>query len=242
MPRSAIALILAAGRGERLGKESPAEGKAFLPILGAPMLIWSARALDACDLIGALVVVAPSGEKNRAEDVLRGQVSKLRGVVAGGPTRQDSLGEGLHAIEALAEEDPLVAVHDAARALVTAVDVGRAVLAAERRGAAILAVPVKDTIKRVEKDEWIDFTPDRSCLWIAQTPQVARASLLRRGLAGARASGRQATDEASLLEGIDVAVRVVLGDYSNIKITTPDDVAVAEAILARRKAPVKGER
>jgi len=238
LPRSAIGLILAAGRGERLGEGAPPEGKAFVPILGEPMLRWSVRAFDACDAIRAIVLVAPPGEEARAREVVAGCDAKLRAVMAGGAERQDSLGTGLDALAALGESDPLVAVHDAARALVRPVDVSRAVVAAERWGAAILAVPVKDTIKVVEKESWIQATPDRTTLWIAQTPQVARASLLRRGLMNARARGLRSTDEAALLEGIGVAVRVVLGDYGNLKITTPDDVVLAEAILRKRSAGV----
>ena len=295
MSRFAFGIILAAGRGRRLGEGAPPEGKAFTPILGESMLRWSVRALDACPEVDAIVIVAPPGEESRAREAAAGCDGKLAGVVAGGEERQDSLGAGLDALAALGKGDPLVAVHDAARALVRPEDVGRAVtaaerwgaailavpvkdtiklvekeswirgtpdratlwiaqtpqaaralvrpvdvsravVAAERWGAAILAVPVKDTIKVVEKESWIQATPDRATLWIAQTPQVARASLLRRGLMNARARALRSTDEAALLEGIGVAVRVVLGDYGNLKITTPDDVAVAEAILRKRSA------
>ncbi len=241
MPRSTIGLILAAGRGARLGEGAPPEGKAFMPILGEPMLRWSVRAFDACPEIGAIVIVAPPGEERRARRAVAGCDTRLADVVPGGPERQDSLGEGLRAIASLDEGDPLVAVHDAARALVRPMDVGRAAIAAGHWGAAILAVPVKDTIKRVEKDAWIEGTPDRAALWIAQTPQVARASLLRKGLARAREMGIQSTDEAALLEGIGVAVRVVLGDYENLKITTPDDVVLAEAILRHQGRAPGGE-
>lgn len=236
MPRPAIGLILAAGRGERLGEGAPPEGKAFASILGEPMLRWSVRAFDACGAIGTIVLVAPPGEEARARDTVAVCGAKVRAVVAGGAERQDSLVAGLDALAAPGESDPLVAVHDAARALVRPEDIARAVIAADRWGAAILAVPVKDTIKVVEKETWIHATPDRASLWIAQTPQVARASLLRRGLMNARARGIRSTDEAALLEGIGVAVRVVLGDYANLKITTPDDVTLAEALLRQRSA------
>jgi 2-C-methyl-D-erythritol 4-phosphate cytidylyltransferase len=234
LPRSTFGLILAAGRGRRLGEGAPPEGKAFTPILGEPMLRWSVRAMDACPEVGAIVIVAPPGEEGRAREAAAGCDGKLAMVVAGGEERQGSLGAGLDALAALGEGDPLVAVHDAARALVRPEDVGRAVTAAERWGAAILAVPVKDTIKVVEKESWIRGTPDRATLWIAQTPQAARASLLGKALAHARAEGVRSTDEAALLEGIGVAVRVVLGDYANLKITTPDDILLAEAILRHR--------
>ena len=241
MPRSTIGLILAAGRGQRLGENAPPEGKAFTAILGAPMLRWSIRAFDACPEVGAIVIVAPPGEERRAREAAAGSDGKLADVVAGGAERQDSLDAGLGAIAVLGKGDPLVAVHDAARALLRPGDIARALSAADHWGAAILAVPVKDTIKIVEKESWIRGTPDRATLWIAQTPQAARASLLRKALAHARAEGIRSTDEAALLEGIGVAVRVVLGDYANLKITTPDDILLAEAILRHRGEAPGGE-
>ncbi len=234
-PLGAIGLILAAGRGVRLGESAPAEGKAFLPILGRPMLYWSLRAFEASYAITAVAVVAPPGEEGRAREVASTSGTKVRAVVAGGAQRQDSLGAGLSALMEMADDDPLVAVHDAARPLVRANDISRVVHAARRKGAAILAVPVKDTIKVVGEDERIDATPDRGTLWIAQTPQVGRASLLRAGLARAKAGGTVSTDEANLLESLGMRVSVVLGDFTNIKVTTADDVIVAEAFLKTRE-------
>ncbi|MFQ5458871.1 MAG: 2-C-methyl-D-erythritol 4-phosphate cytidylyltransferase, partial [Myxococcota bacterium] len=207
----------------------------FLPVRGRPMLYWSLRAFAASDAIRAIAVVAPAGEEGRAREVAGEARANVWTIVAGGATRQDSLGAGLNTLADLTGEDPLVVVHDAARPLVRPIDIGRVAIAAERRGGAILAVPVKDTIKIVREDERIASTPERSSLWIAQTPQAARASLLRQGLARAQARGTVSTDEAGLLELLGMRVPVVLGDYENIKVTTADDVIVAEAFLAARE-------
>jgi 2-C-methyl-D-erythritol 4-phosphate cytidylyltransferase len=230
---AAVALVLAAGRGVRLEGRAPPPGKAFLPILERPMLFWSLRALDACDAIRAIVIVAPAGEEARA--AVEGIHRKVAAIVAGGAERQDSLGAGLEALADREGGDPLVAVHDAARPLITPADTARVVAVAARFGAAILAVPVKDTIKEVAPEGRIRGTPDRERLWIAQTPQVARASHLREGLAKARADGRRATDEASLLEALGIEVRVVQAEEANLKVTTEEDARVAQAILRERE-------
>jgi 2-C-methyl-D-erythritol 4-phosphate cytidylyltransferase len=230
-----VALLLAAGRGERLGGGAPAGGKAFLPIGGRPMIGWSLGALDACQAIRAIVIVARPGEEKRARAASAGIDGKLVAIVAGGAERQDSLGAGLDVLADRERGDPLVAVHDAARPLLTPSDAARVVHVAARRGAAILAVPVKDTIKEVAGEGEIRATPDRERLWIAQTPQVARASRLREGLARARAEARRATDEASLLEALGIAVHVVRAADANLKVTTVEDARVAEAILKSRE-------
>ncbi len=240
----AVGLVLAAGRGERLGQEAPASGKAFLTLHGRPLLFWSLRAFEESEALTAVVVVAPPGEEERAKGVAAAAGGKVQAIVAGGAHRQDSLGAGLEAIAELVGadlpgEDHLVAVHDAARPLVRPIDVSRVVYAAERRGAAILAVPVKETVKVVGAKDRIIETPNRERLWLAQTPQVARASILRSALKRARDEGRVSTDEAALLEALEIRVQVVLGDYGNLKVTTPEDVILADCLLAAREAKVR---
>jgi 2-C-methyl-D-erythritol 4-phosphate cytidylyltransferase len=136
-------------------------------------------------------------------------------------------------LAALPPEVQLVAVHDAARPLVRPADVGRVVLAARACGAALLAVPVADTIHRAA-DGWLRETPPRAECFAAQTPQVFRADWLREALAKAEAAGVRATDDASLVAALGVAVRVVPGDPANLKITRAADLALAEAELRRR--------
>jgi 2-C-methyl-D-erythritol 4-phosphate cytidylyltransferase len=150
--------------------------------------------------------------------------------VAGGAERQDSVRCGL---EALPAEVTHVAVHDAARPLVRPGDVTRVVRAARSCGAALLAVPVRDTIKRVESGRVV-ATPPRSECYAAQTPQVFRIDWLRDALAKADADGVRGTDDASLVERLGVAVEVVEGDPANLKITSAEDLALAEVWLRRR--------
>jgi 2-C-methyl-D-erythritol 4-phosphate cytidylyltransferase len=218
---SVAALVVAAGRGERLGQTIP---KAFVPLLGKPLLVRSLEAMAAVAELQRVVVVVPPDELERfAALELPGPVE----AVPGGAERQDSVAAGLAALPASIE---WVAVHDAARALVAPRDVTRAIAAARETGAALLAVPARDTIKRV-RDGAVVETPARDHCWAAQTPQVFRAELLREALAAARAEGLVATDDAQLVERLGVTVRVVEGDPRNIKITLPEDLATAEAWL-----------
>jgi len=218
---SVAALVVAAGRGERLGQSLP---KAFVPLLGKPLLVRSLEAMAAVEELQRVVAVVPPDELARFAALgISGPVE----AVPGGAERQDSVAAGLAALPASIE---WVAVHDAARPLVAPSDVARVIAAARECGAALLAVPVRDTIKRV-RDGAVVETPERSTCWAAQTPQVFRAELLREALAKARAEGLVATDDAQLVERLGVTVRVVEGDPRNIKITLPEDLATAEAWL-----------
>jgi 2-C-methyl-D-erythritol 4-phosphate cytidylyltransferase len=223
------ALLLAAGRGERVGGSEP---KAFLTLLGRPIAVHAIEALAACEAIDAIVPVLPAGALGRTADWRVGETArrKLLAPVAGGAERQDSMRAGLAALPAGVE---IVAVHDAARALVRPADVARVVAAAERAGAALLAVPVRDTLKRV-RDQRVVATEPREGLWAAQTPQAFRAALLREALAKADADDFRATDDAQLVERLGVAVEIVEGDPGNLKLTWPADLAWAEAALRAR--------
>jgi 2-C-methyl-D-erythritol 4-phosphate cytidylyltransferase len=176
-------------------------------------------------------VVAPEAMAHLAalESEL-GRIGKLASAVAGGAERQDSVRCGL---EALTAEVTHVAVHDAARPLVRSRDVSRVVRAARSSGAALLAVPVRDTIKRVEAGRVV-ATPPRAECYAAQTPQVFRVDWLRDALAKADADGVRGTDDASLVERLGVTVEVVEGDPANLKITSVEDLALAEVWLRLR--------
>lgn len=238
------ALVLGAGSGERLreslraGESERVEGaaevlpKAFVPLAGRCLLLRSLEAVAASAEVDLVVpVVAREAMPRLAglESELR-QIPKLRPAVAGGEERQDSVGCGL---EALPGEVTHVAVHDAARPLVRPGDVSRVVRAARSCGAALLAIPVRDTIKRVEAGRVV-ATPPRSECYAAQTPQVFRVDWLRDALAKAEAEGVRGTDDASLVERLGVAVEVVEGDPANLKITSAEDLALAEVWLRRR--------
>ena len=223
------ALVLAAGRGERLGHDLP---KGFVRLAGKPLWWHAAEALAAVSEIECLVPVVPDGELDRFRTALfgLGALAKLAEPVMGGAARQDSVRAGLEALPAWAE---LVAVHDAARPLLRPEAVSRVLAVAQRHGAAILARPVGDTLKRVDGGRIVE-TPDRAECWAAQTPQVFRTEILREALTKAAAEGFQGTDDAQLVERLGVTVRVVEGDPDNLKITRHEDLALAEACLERR--------
>jgi 2-C-methyl-D-erythritol 4-phosphate cytidylyltransferase len=240
---SVAALLLAAGRGERLGHELP---KAFVPLAGRPLLLHALEALASAPEIDLVIPVVAAAELPRMQALLRewGPRPKLAAAVAGGAERQDSVRAG---VQALPPQASLVVVHDAARALLRSAAVSRVVVAAQRSGAAILAVPVRDTIKRVAAGRILE-TPARAECWAAQTPQVFRTEILCEALAKADADGYLGTDDAELVERLGIAVEVVEGDIDNFKLTHPEDLvwaerAVAERQLARpRQAAPRGER
>lgn len=226
-------LLLAAGRGSRFGGSVP---KAFLRLRGETLLEHSVRrlvaALDPRTHAQVLLVVHPDDRVTQLAPC-RAAIERLAGrhairIVDGGASRQESMTRGLAAIDA---DTDLVLVHDAARALVPTDAVRECLAAAERTGAALLAVPATDTQKRVA-DGRVVATVDRSGIWLAQTPQIVRTALLRRALDTARDTGFEGTDDVSLVERLGEPVAVVPGAATNLKITHPGDLALAEAVLA----------
>ena len=190
-PDRVAAVVVAAGRGERLG----APDKVVLPLAGRPMLAWSLRALEQAETIGPVVVVAGSHTLEAVGRLVHDEgFAKVQGIVAGGARRQDSVAAGL---EAMPEGVEIVVVHDGARPLTEPELFDRCVAAAAERGAAIAATPVSDTLKKVTAGA-IKATVDRAGLWAAQTPQAFRLELLRRAIAAN--SGETITDEAGLCE------------------------------------------
>jgi 2-C-methyl-D-erythritol 4-phosphate cytidylyltransferase/2-C-methyl-D-erythritol 2,4-cyclodiphosphate synthase len=224
------ALTVAAGRGERLGL---LETKPFVMLGRRPLLAWSLQAFARCTAIDSIVLVVAARDQNRAADLAsRWGNGKVIQICPGGPERIDSVKIGLNA---LPPHTGLVAIHDSARPLVTAELIQRVVDAAWSSGAAIAALPVRDTVKRgtVKRgiDERISETLDRSSLFLAQTPQVFAAELIRRAHAG-RPRSPLPTDDAQLVERLDHPVQLVQGDPKNFKITTAGDLELAEAMLA----------
>lgn len=203
--------------------------KAFLPLAGVPMLVHSARALDAAASVSALAVVVPADRIDEARAMLRG-LQKPVTVVAGGERRQDSVRRGLDAVPG--DFDGVVLVHDAARPLVDVALIDLVAAVAGRAGAAIPVLPVADTIKRIE-DGIVRATVDRAALSAAQTPQGFDIAVLREAYDVAERDGTPLTDEAMAVEHIGRPVRAVPGSARNRKITTPDDLAWAEDLLAR---------
>ncbi|MDR2088752.1 MAG: 2-C-methyl-D-erythritol 4-phosphate cytidylyltransferase [Clostridiales Family XIII bacterium] len=224
--RRVAALIVAAGAGLRMGAGPP---KQFMRIGGRPVLARTAEAFEKNASVDDVYVVA---ERKRAEDcraALGASISKLRGICAGGATRQESVFAGLAALPASVD---IVLVHDAVRPFVSQSCIDRVVRLAAERGAAAAAMPAKDTVK-VARDGVFTQTLDRSALYMMQTPQGFLLPLLRAAHAAARAEGFTGTDDAVLLERMGERVYLAEGDCDNIKLTTPEDIAAARAIAAR---------
>ena len=219
-------LILAAGRGERLGHRLP---KAFVTLGGRTLPERSLDALERVDEVAVIQPVIGAEDYDAYAAIGLAASKKRRDPVSGGAERQDSVAAGLAALPASVT---WVAVHDAARCLVSPDDVSRVIDAAYREGAALLAAPARDTIKRVVDGHVVE-TPDRSECWAAQTPQVFRRDLLSEALEKAQAEAFVGTDDAQLVERMGVRVAVVEGSARNIKITLPEDLLAAEGWLAK---------
>ena len=221
------ALIVAGGRGTRLVSAIP---KQYLLLAGVPILVRTLRAFDRCDVIDRLVVVVPSTEIASVRDTMITPVAlrKSVAIVAGGPRRQDSVFNGLAAIDSAAS---MVVIHDAVRPLVTCESITNCVNVARAHGACILALPVWDTLKRISDDGRIEATLPRERLWRAQTPQAFRADLIRRAHERARQEQVLGTDDACLVERLGETVHIVPGNRRNLKITTAEDLVIAEALL-----------
>ena len=220
-----LAILVAAGRGERMGALRP---KAFLELAGQPLVLRSARAFDEAPSVIGIVAVVPEAEVTTARTLLA-PVRKLLAVVPGGERRQDSVLEGLR--QAPDGFDGVVLVHDAARPLVEVSLVEAVSRAAAEVGAALPVLPLADTVKRV-RDGLVVATLDREELGAAQTPQGFRLALLVEAYEAAFRDRVTLTDEAMAVERLGAPVRAIPGSPRNRKITTPEDLAWAEGVLA----------
>ncbi|MDQ3013627.1 MAG: 2-C-methyl-D-erythritol 4-phosphate cytidylyltransferase [Acidobacteriota bacterium] len=229
-----IAIIPAAGSGTRVGGQI---SKQFLEIAGAPILVHTMQRFIECDDIGALAIALPADKLNeyrsRSQTV---DVCKPVFYVSGGAERSDSI---LNALDAIAHLNPeIVAVHDAVRPFVSPAQISAVIARAQEVGAAILALPATDTIKEVENG-LIQRTIDRRRVWRAQTPQAFRYDLLMRANLEAKAANlpsAMTTDDAMLVEQLGAPVAVIEGSPNNIKITTPEDLVLAEKLFEQMNA------
>ncbi len=232
-PRWCGAIVVAAGGSSRMGGID----KQFALLDGQPVLARSVAGFEATPEIDAIVVVANPATLEQVQRLgQRMGWGKVVAVVPGGARRQDSADHGLAALEQAATAAgatlDLVLVHDGARPLAGRALIERGIAAARAHGAAIAAIPVRDTVKVVDAWGRITATPDRATLQQAQTPQVFRYALLAAAYQAARAQHLSVTDDAALLEALGHPVYVYEGAPSNLKITTPEDLVLAEALLA----------
>jgi len=223
---SAAAIILAAGNGLRFGTERGR--KQFVLVAGVPVVIRSVKAFEDCRLIDEIIVVAPEEDRETYQALFREYgIGKVKCIVSGGKTRQESARLGSDAVSASIQ---YMAIHDAARCLVTPEMIEFVFSAAYRTGAAIAAQPARDTVKISDARGFITGTVDRKTAWYAQTPQVFRSNLYRAAAYVSANDGVEATDDASLAEHIGQPVALVDCGSRNMKVTYPEDAAIAEAI------------
>lgn len=216
------AVIVAAGSASRMGGID----KVMADLKGEPMIVRSVRAFQQCDAIREIVIVTRE-DLIRPISALCAKMDKVKAVVVGGASRQESVWLGLNA---LSGDVKLAAIHDGARPLITQAVIDRTVRAAHTYGAAAPAVPVKDTIK-VVKSGLVMATPDRATLRAVQTPQVFDFDLLRGALKKAEDEHATVTDDCSAVERLGMSIKIVEGDEGNLKITTPLDLKIAEMLL-----------
>jgi len=231
----AAAVVPAAGRGERLGGDT---AKPFVMLCGRPLLQYALTALEQVPQIETVAVVVAVDAVPRAREIVRRTRLRNVTIVTGGPDRQASVKRGL---DALPPGPDLVLVHDGARPLLSPALASAVLSAAERDGAATAALPVSETVKRGE-DGWVRETLDRGSLHRIQTPQAFKRALLLRAHDAAMQEGFRGTDDAMLVERLGERVRLVAGDPSNLKVTVPEDLALAEALLARKDALTRPPR
>jgi len=228
------AILPAAGLGTRMGKTETPARKQMIELAGSPVLVHTLRRFDAASSVTEiLIAVRPEDRPSLEAMVAEESFSTAIRFADGGKSRQESVENALGLVGA---DVDLVAVHDAVRPLVTAELIDQAVDQASRDGAVILGIPAVDTVKRVDQ-KIVHATLPREMIMLAQTPQVFRADLLRRAYDQARADGFVGTDEASLVEHLGEDVHVMLGSPRNLKITRPEDLALAEFYLRSESAP-----
>ena len=215
------AVIVAAGNSTRMRGLD----KTFAPVLGMPLVVHTIDQFESSSLVHQIVLVVAKDSVGRARELIQHRAySKVTNVCVGGRRRQDSVRSGLEALSSC----EWVMVHDGARPCLDEAILQRGLEAAFRYGSAIAGVPVKDTIKMVSPHQIVEKTPDRSLLWAAQTPQVFRYPML---LDAHRALNQDFTDDAAMIESLGHSVKMYLGSYENIKVTTSDDLVIAEEFL-----------
>ena len=219
------AIVVAAGQSRRMNGVDK-----VLALLGdKPVLAWSIEALQRCDKVDRIVLVNSQSNKEPVEClVMDRKWTKVADVCTGGRRRQDSVAAGLKMLGKCG----WVIIHDGARPMLTQDLIERGLKAAEETGAAAAAVPVTDTIKLVGDDQIVIGTPPRSNLWAVQTPQVFRSAIIKKAYQQAQ---EDVTDDATLVEQIGGKVKLYLGSYENLKITTPRDLALAELLLKQHE-------
>lgn len=224
------AIIMAAGKGKRM---QTAVSKQFLPVCGKEILAWTVDVFEKSPLVDTILLMASADGKEDVQHLWDNYGwKKVAAVLEGGKERQNSVANGLAAVE---EDTDIVLIHDGVRPFVTEDMIADSIVAAQAYGGAVIGVPAKDTIKVCSADGMAVETPDRSTLWQIQTPQTFQRSLIVDAYEKAEKDGFLGTDDASVAEFAGHQVKVVMGSYRNIKITTKEDLVIAEAFLKEKE-------
>jgi 2-C-methyl-D-erythritol 4-phosphate cytidylyltransferase len=213
--------------------------KQYLPLAGLPVLVHTLRVFETSPHVAEVILAVPEGDIAEVHQaIVAGHgLAKVTRIVAGGAERQDSVRNALlHA----REEHGIVLVHDGVRPFISGELIRRVVTAAQECGAATAGVPVKETVKQVDAAGWVTDTVPRAGLWLTQTPQAFRLQVIRAAYERAGRDAFRGTDDASLVERMGVPVRMVTGDYSNIKLTTPEDLLLGEVLIRRFPSEAAG--
>lgn len=225
-----VAIIPAAGAGRRMESGTP---KQYLLLAGIPVLVRTLKAFQLSAVVDEIYLAAPEEDipEIRRDMILKYGLSKVVLVLAGGGKRQDSVGNALSHVR---DEQGIVLVHDGVRPFVSGELIGKATAAAGECGAAVVGVPVKDTVKEADTAGRVTKTVAREGLWLTQTPQAFRREIIVAAYQRAAADGYYGTDDASLVERMGIPVRMIPGDWKNIKLTTPEDLLLGEVIAGNQ--------
>lgn len=228
-------IIVAAGKGKRMGRDY---NKQYIPLVDKPIIAHTIGVFEKTDLIDEIILVVGKGEIGsvKRDIIYKYNFNKVVKIVEGGAERQDSVYNGLKAVNVNCD---IVLVHDGARPFITSNIIKKSIETARDAGACAVAVRVKDTIKIVNENMEVDYTPNRDTLWAVQTPQAFRYGLLLEAYEKLRADNIKITDDAMLMEKLDHTVRIIEGSYENIKITTPEDLILGEGIFKKRENILK---
>lgn len=221
------AIIVAGGKGIRM---SDALRKQYIILDGLPLLTRTLSVFNRCELIDQIIVAVPEDDIEfcRSQIIADADMQKEISLVIGGPQRQDSVFNSLKTIEA---DDGIVLIHDGVRPFVKPAHLVACIKGAKNHGACILGIPAFDTVKHVNAKHEIICTPQRDILWLAQTPQAFQLKLIKNAHLAAKQEDFIGTDDASLVERLGAVVKIIPGSRSNIKITDPEDLQLAQAIL-----------
>lgn len=221
------AVIVAAGNSTRMGTD-----KIFLPINAVPSIVYTLKAFEHAESIDEVILVCRDEHASTLREIIKNyNIKKVTKLTSGGNTRQKSVFAGINFCDA---RTTYYAVHDAARCLITSAEIDFVVRDAFLHRASSLGVPCKDTIKAVDPQNFVTKSLDRSVLWNIQTPQVFAKNLYLAAMDVAIRARTDYTDDCQLIESIGERVHIVKGSYSNLKLTTPDDIAIFEGILRQR--------